>query len=111
MVSAPIFYTDVQSWAARVIVLACLAVELLAIVHCATRRRDAFAAVGNASKGMWVAMTVGALLWTALFGLGSAGGSGGGYLFFATIGIAVAFVYLLDVRPAIRDALNGRGGW
>ncbi len=29
----------------------------------------------------------------------------------AVIAITVALVYLLDVRPAIRDATEGRGNW
>jgi predicted membrane-bound dolichyl-phosphate-mannose-protein mannosyltransferase len=107
MASAPIFYDTAIYWVNRGIVLVVIVIELVAIVHCLTRRRDAFPAVGNVSKSMWVVMTIAALLWTALFSLGG----GTTYLFFATVSVAVAGVYLLDVRPAIRDALDGRGGW
>ena len=27
------------------------------------------------------------------------------------IAVAIALVYLLDTRPALRDAVDGRGGW
>jgi hypothetical protein len=29
----------------------------------------------------------------------------------ALISITIAAVYLLDVRPALRDAIDGRGSW
>src|SRR5690349_4255614 len=79
-----------------------LIVELYAVINCATQRADAFPAVGSLSKGGWLALTGGALLFTLLLG------------FFSIIGmiaVAAALVYLLDVRPALRDAVDGRGSW
>ncbi len=105
MASAPIFYTDVTYWYWLALVGIVLIIELVAFVHCATRRRDAFPAVGNATKAMWVLMTAGALVWTGLIAVSPLG------TFWAIIAVVVPAVYLLDVRPAIRDVLNGRGGW
>jgi hypothetical protein len=107
MASAPIFYHTVIYWINLVILGVIVVIELIAIVNCLTRRRDAFPAVGNVSKSMWVALTIAALLWTGLFSLAR----GTSFIFFGTLGVVVSAVYLLDVRPAIRDALDGRGGW
>ena len=79
-----------------------LAVELFAFVNCATQRADAFAAVGSVSKGGWLALTGGALVLSLLFVFVS---------LFGMIAVAAALVYLLDVRPALRDAVDGHGPW
>ena len=79
-----------------------LAVELFAFINCATQRADAFAAVGQVSKGGWLALTGGALVFTLLLGFLS---------LFGMIAVAAALVYLLDVRPALRDAVDGHGPW
>ncbi|HEY7176200.1 MAG TPA: DUF2516 family protein [Micromonosporaceae bacterium] len=103
MASAPIFYSTVTQYIFYVVVGAAVIIELLALVHCATRRAGAFTAIGNVPKGGWVAMTAGAFVLTALFGwAGSA---------FGAVAVALSLVYLLDVRPALRDAVDGRGGW
>jgi hypothetical protein len=65
--------------------------------------------VGGLSKGAWLAITTAALVFTLLFG--GVGGGGVFGLFFATIGVAAALVYLLDIRPALRDAVDGSGPW
>ncbi|HEU0239069.1 MAG TPA: DUF2516 family protein [Micromonosporaceae bacterium] len=103
MASAPIFYTIVTQYIFFVIVGVAVVVEIVAMVHCATRKASAFPAVGSVPKGGWVAMTAGAFVLTALFGwAGSA---------FGAAAVALSLVYLLDVRPALRDAVDGTGGW
>lgn len=103
MASAALFYLTVTRYVFYVVTVVALVVEIGALAHCVTRRPAAFGAVGSISKGAWVALTGGALVLTVLFGVvGSALGA---------IAAAIALVYLLDVRPALRDAVDGRGGW
>lgn len=81
-------------------------IEIAAFVHCLLQRSDAFKAVGTLSKGLWLALTGGAAVLSVLL-LSSPIGILG------LIGITAASVYLLDVRPAIRDLAGGgsSGGW
>jgi len=103
MASAPIFYTSVTGYVALVLLAVALVVEVWAFVHVVTRHSAAFAAVGSIPKGAWVALTAGALVLTLLFGVVRSP--------LGAIAVAIALVYLLDVRPALRDAVDGRGGW
>jgi hypothetical protein len=103
MASAPVFYTTVTLYVYLVLVGIAIIVELIAFAHAVTRRAAAFPAIGSVPKGGWVALTAGAFVLTALFGwAGSA---------FGAVAVAISLVYLLDVRPALRDAVDGRGGW
>jgi hypothetical protein len=72
-----------------VISLAMLVVKLWALVDAAIRPSSAFVSEGKQTKGFWVAVLVIAVLVTYI-GL------------FTIIGLIVALVYLLDVRPAVR---------
>lgn len=82
-----------------------LIIEVAAFLHCLLQRPDAFKAVGTLSKGLWLALTGGAAFLTLFVLSGSLGILG-------LIGVIAAAVYLLDVRPAIRDlAGGGSGGW
>jgi Protein of unknown function (DUF2516) len=97
-------FSDVLiSYVNRGITLICLVLEVWAFVSCLTQRAEAFTVVGRIPKGGWLAMIGGALLVTLLFGtLGSILGM---------IAVVVALIYLLDLRPALRDAVDGRGSW
>jgi hypothetical protein len=87
----------------RGITLVCLVVEIWAFVNCLTQRAEAFSVVGRIPKGGWLAMIGGAALVTLLFGtVGSILGM---------IAVVIALVYLLDLRPALRDAVDGHGSW
>src|SRR5688572_9774664 len=86
-----------------VILFVCLAVELWALVHCALQRNDAFNAIGTLSKGLWLALIGGAILLS--FVLQALGGT------FTILAVTPALVYLLDIRPAIRDITSGGGNW
>lgn len=96
------FAGPITFWFGRALFLAIIVVELVAFIHCATQRAEAFAAVGNLSKGGWLALTGGALLFSLLVGL---------FSLFALLVVAASLVYLLDVRPALRDAVDGHGSW
>ena len=92
-----VFYTT------RLITLVCLVVEIWAFVNCLRQRAEAFGVVGRIPKGGWLAMIGGAVLVTLLFG------TVGNIL--GMIAVVVALVYLLDLRPALRDAVDGHGSW
>jgi hypothetical protein len=85
------------------LVIFALVVEAFAFVHCLTQRSDAFPAIGTLPKGGWLALLGVAFLFTLIFN--------GGFILFMMIGLAVAAVYLLDVRPGLRDVTDGRGPW
>jgi hypothetical protein len=104
-------------WVVYYVNLAVLAitivVQAIAFVHCLTRRSDAFAVVSPISKGGWSLMTGGALVFTFLSGGATflRGTSNFLYTLIALAGFVVAAVYLLDIRPALHDAVDGRGNW
>jgi hypothetical protein len=105
MARAPLFYLTVINWTNLVIFVFAAAIELFAFGHCLLQRADAFAAIGTLSKGIWLAMTGGAIVVTLL--LNSQPPTG----ILGFIAIIVAAIYLLDVRPALRDATDGSGPW
>jgi hypothetical protein len=92
-------FTD---WVERILLLIVLVIEIVAFVNCLMQRAEAFPVVGSIPKGGWLALTGGAVVFTALLGVVS---------IFGMIAIAAALVYLLDVRPALRDAVDGHGSW
>ncbi|HEX2357374.1 MAG TPA: DUF2516 family protein [Micromonosporaceae bacterium] len=87
-----------------VLIIFALVVEAVAFVHCLTQRADAFPAIGTLPKGGWLALLGVALLFSLL-------ALQGGFLLFVMIGLAAAGVYLLDVRPGLRDVTDGHGPW
>ena len=117
MASAPIFYNTVIDWTYNVVLYVTLAIELFALVHCVTRKPAGFLAVGNVPKIGWVAMVGGSFLFSLLAAGSRAtiiGGGGDGLGILTLVALAafiVTLIYLLDVRPALRDATNGRGSW
>lgn len=74
-----------------VIALGMALVKLFALVDAATRPAQAFPATGKQTKPFWLIVLVVAVLSTFL-----------GFL--SIIGFVAALVYLLDVRPAIRES-------
>ena len=89
-------------------------IELAAFLHCLFQRRDAFNAISTLPKGLWIALTLGGLVLTILVALPVANARGqytGNISVFAMVGIVASAVYLLDVRPALRDVTNGGGPW
>ena len=105
--AVPIFYDQVRDYIDLVIWIFCLVVGAAALLHCLVQRAEAFAAIGTLSKGVWLAMIGGGVLLTALGPLLRFGALS----IFALIAIGISAVYLLDVRPALRDAVDGHGSW
>jgi hypothetical protein len=79
--------------------LATLALGIFDFVDAAVRRPDAFVAAGKLTKVAWLVITglSTVLLW--LFGVLS---------FFGIPAIVALLVYLVDVRPALREVTGGR---
>lgn len=75
------------------------AAALLALVHAAVQRPDAFPAVDRQSKVIWVAILVVGSLFIWFFGLLS---------FLGIIGIVAVLIYLVDVRPRVDSIQNKR---
>lgn len=80
--------------------LGTLGLKVWALADAITRPTAAFPAAGKLTKLAWVAILVAAVLLggTNLLGL------------FSLIGTVAAIVYLVDVRPAVRDLRRG-GQW
>jgi uncharacterized protein DUF2516 len=96
------FVDPILTWVQGVLLLVVLVVEIIAFVNCLTQRAEAFAVVGSIPKGGWLALTGGAIFFTLFLGP---------FTIFGMVAIAAALIYLLDVRPALRDAVDGHGSW
>jgi uncharacterized protein DUF2516 len=106
MVSAavPIFYNHVEFYTNVTIVAALAIIEIVAIINCAMQRQDAFPVVGSLSKATWMLILAGALVLTVACTLQD-------QPYFGFLAVTAAGIYLLDVRPALRDATDGTGSW
>jgi hypothetical protein len=101
--ATPIFYDDVANLISLALLIVSLVVQAFALVHCVTQRGDGFQAIGTLPKGAWLAILAVCILLTLL-------GRGATSLF-SLIGVAAALIYLLDVRPGLRDLQDGKGFW
>jgi hypothetical protein len=101
--SAPIFYPTVVLVINLVLFFFSVIIQVVALVHCLTQRGDGFPAIGTLPKGVWAAILAFCILLTVVLR--------GGFSIFAMIGIAAALIYLLDVRPGLRDLSDGKGSW
>jgi uncharacterized protein DUF2516 len=107
MASAPfLFYHQVEYFVTWALLVVCLVVEVVALVNCLTQRADAFPVVGSLSKQAWLAILGGSVLATMVCGLLNVT-----FSIFAFVAIIAASIYMLDVRPALRDATNGSSSW
>lgn len=97
------FYDDVIYLIDILVMIASMIVQVVALVHCVTQRGDGFQALGTLPKGAWVAILAVCMVLTLLLGSGTG--------IFSLIGIAAALIYLLDVRPGLRDLSDGKGFW
>ncbi|MEU8815857.1 DUF2516 family protein [Paractinoplanes atraurantiacus] len=102
--SAPIFYDDVLVYLGLLLLILSLVVQAVALIHCLTQRGDGFQAIGTLPKGAWAAILAVCIVLTLLLGSGATG-------IFSLIGIAAALIYLLDVRPGLKDLSDGKGFW
>ena len=80
-----------------IISLVLLVVEVWAVVDACIRPASAYVAAGKQTKVFWVVILVLAVLFRGVGILGIAG-------------LIAAIVYLVDVRPAIRELRRGGGG-
>ncbi|GAB2959261.1 hypothetical protein GCM10027280_54980 [Micromonospora polyrhachis] len=101
--AAPLFYADVRGIIDLVLLVFALVIESVAFVHCLTQRSDAFPAIGTLPKAGWLAI-LGICLLLTLLGFGVIS-------IFGLIGIAAGMIYMLDVRPGLRDLSDGKGYW
>jgi hypothetical protein len=101
--SAPLFYGVVIGYVNLLIMIFSLVVQAVALIHCLTQRGDGFQAIGTLPKGAWAAILAVCIVLTLL--LSSPIG------IFGLIGIAAALIYLLDVRPGLKDLSDGKGFW
>jgi len=82
--------------------LAIVVMQGWALIDCVIRPTKAFEAAGKLTKPAWLAITAIALVVGLLFGpLGILG----------LAGIVASIVYLVDVRPAVREVQGGGTRW
>lgn len=103
MATAPLFYDDVVYYLNVLIMIASLIIQAVALIHCLTQRGDGFQAIGTLPKGAWAAILAVCIVLTLLVS--------GAIGIFGLIGIAAALIYLLDVRPGLKDLSDGKGFW
>ena len=84
--------------------LGLLILVVWALIDAATRPAAAFVAAGKQTKQIWLAI-LGVSLLLCLIGIAGVLG-----LFGAVVAVA-AIVYLVDVRPAVREMRPGGGPW
>ena len=101
--SAPIFYATVVWYLNLLVLIFSLIVQVVALIHCLTQRGDGFQAIGTLPKGAWAAILAVCIVLTLLIS--------GAIGIFSLIGIAAALIYLLDVRPGLKDLSDGKGFW
>jgi len=101
--SAPIFYDIAVGYINLLVLIFSLVIQAIALIHCLTQRGDGFQAIGTLPKGAWAAILAICIVLTLLLS-GAVG-------IFSLIGIAAALIYLLDVRPGLKDLSDGKGFW
>jgi hypothetical protein len=101
--SAPLFYDDVVGYINLLVFLVSLVLQAVALIHCLTQRGAGFQALGTLPKGAWAAI-IGVCLALTVLTLGR-------LLIISMIGVAAALIYLLDVRPGLKDLTDGKGFW
>lgn len=102
--AVPNFADPIVGYINLVLLVACLIIDVWAFISCLTQRSDAFAAIGTLPKGAWLAIIGGLTLITALFTPSAIGIIG-------LVAVTAAAIFLLDVRPRIRDIVEGHGPW
>ncbi|WUK12995.1 DUF2516 family protein [Kitasatospora sp. NBC_00374] len=84
--------------------VAIIGFKLFALVDAATRREDAYRAAGKKTKPFWLVVLGLSLGLDLLLGANVITG------FLTLIGLVASIVYMVDVRPAIKELTDGRGG-
>ena len=86
-----------------VVLVVSLGLECWAFGHTLLQKAEAFPAVETLQKGVWLALIGGTVLASILFFAFQ--------MLFAMIALIAALVYLLDVRPRIREISGGGSRW
>ena len=94
---------DPSSVLLLVLGLGAFALKAWALIDAATRPAAAFPAAGKLTKVIWTAILAVAVVFDLLLGFGVLG-------LFGLLGLIAAIVYLVDVRPAVREVRPG-GSW
>lgn len=81
---------------------AAVAVKLWALVDAAIRPGPSYVAAGKQTKPLWVVLLGLAVALDLLWGRGFLS-------LFAVAGLIVAIIYLVDVRPKLREVRGGSG--
>lgn len=82
--------------------IALLLLKVFCLIDAAVRREDAYRAADKQKKVFWVVLLAAAVVWDFFFGALI------GILSIA--GLIAAIVYLVDVRPALKQVDGRRGG-
>lgn len=101
---------DIQGWILVLLSVAAFAMEVYAVVDCARTRADAFTAAGKLTKQKWlvivvIAAALGFVMLPPPIGFGDSVLN-----IFGVIAVVASAVYLVDVRPAVRQIRGGGGG-
>lgn len=80
--------------------IAAVAVKLWALIDAAIRPAPAYVAAGKQTKPVWVVLLGLAIALDLLWGRGFIS-------LFAVAGLIVAIIYLVDVRPKVRETQGG----
>jgi hypothetical protein len=78
--------------------LAVLVGQVVVLIDAALKREDAYRAAGKLTKPGWLIILTVAIAANMLLGL-----------LFTIIGVVVAMVYWVDVRPALKEVANSGG--
>jgi len=78
-----------------------MALAAFGLVDAAFRREDAFRAADKQNKGFWLIVLGLALVVSYLFSI---------FMFLPVIGAIASIVYIVDVRPALKQ-VSGGSGW
>lgn len=100
VLTASAWHLDVVMVINYLLTLFAVVLGVAAFIHCAIQRADAFTAIGTLQKPAWLAIIGVSTVLSFLF-----------LMLFQLIAITAAALYLLDVRPGLRDATDGGGPW
>lgn len=100
----------VQQAAGFGIGVAAVVFGVISLINCALQRADAFPVLGTLQKPAWLAILGGGTV-LSLCSLSLDTGPLGFGMLFKLITLGAAAIYLLDVRPGLRDIANGHGHW
>ena len=93
---------QIRFWLLTLLWIGVLALQLWALIDCASRKSAAFPAAGKLTKPTWMLLTGLSLVIVLIFRNVT--------FLLSYIGIIVTAVYLADVRPAVRE-ISGPSRW